>query len=756
MSCPRCNGPANEETLREFGGVCPKCLLQFSEEQDAPAFPNLEIVEMIGQGGMGVVYKARQKNLDRIVALKVLSPQLSDDPEFVERFTREAKALAQLNHPNIVAIHDSGIHDHVPYLVMEFVDGTPLRNALAGGKLTPSRALEVIPQICDALQYAHANGIVHRDIKPENILIDRQGRVKIADFGLAKLSAEQSRLTQSGFVLGTPRYMAPEQFEPAGRVDHRADIYSLGVVFYEMLTGEVPMGRFKPPSAKADVDRRLDPVVLKSLEREPADRYQSADEVKKQVTGLKNAPSLRRKPVIVRTPHPLKKAAFVIANIGGLALAAWLVLTLLRLHGLAEIFGAVGMSLLLASLVMWLLSFAIRFFTEPEISAATPSPVRSERLQIGGCLTVILIGVAFLGFLALLMWPSSAPPAIPLSPPPPAAPPDGPRYLTISMAWKTDLPEAGEPLGVIAGKYSFLAVTKKEIREFDPDTGRLVSKWTGAVDALPVLDDELMAVWGDGKLTTFQTRPNSLTQLHALDLPLDGAVSGAAITAKTVYFSMVNGGAFAAGLATGEVRWKRERLTTLPPLVGAPVVTDLNLILFGTVGHEILDRATGATRSALGGRGGTPRMIQWDQGWATLTRGTDALVFETWTKKGLKNWYTLYPNSTADVDQCSLLFVDEQLVFTTVNELHGFPRNSPFTGKWSVRCPRTVGMAAAFRSDLVAVPTVKGVLFFSTRDGQEASTSISCNADAFSVACHPHHVVVFDPGKSRLLCYQVQ
>jgi tRNA A-37 threonylcarbamoyl transferase component Bud32 len=337
VSCPRCNGPAEEQTLREFGGVCPKCLLAFSAEQDAPAFPNLEIVEMIGQGGMGVVYKARQKNLDRVVALKVLSPQLSEDPEFVERFTREAKALAQLSHPGIVAIHDSGIHDRVPYLVMEYIDGQPLRSLLASGKITPARALEFIPQICDALQYAHAHGVVHRDIKPENILIDRQGRVKIADFGLAKLSkVEETRITQSGYVMGTPRYMAPEQFQASGKVDHRADIYSLGVVFYEMLTGEVPMGRFKPPSEKADVDRRLDPVVLKSLEREPDDRWQSAGEVKENISHLEKAD-----PPPARPPMPVKRtnwaaAGCIIVLIFGAAGVLVVVLGLFLVTGSAE------------------------------------------------------------------------------------------------------------------------------------------------------------------------------------------------------------------------------------------------------------------------------------------------------------------------------------------------------------------------------------------------------------------------------------
>ena len=420
MNCPRCNAPAKEEMLREFGGVCPKCLLQFSEEQDAPAFPNLEIVEMIGQGGMGVVYKARQKNLDRLVALKVLSPHLSEDPEFVERFTREAKALAQLNHPNIVAIHDSGIHDRVPYLVMEFIDGSPLRSVLASGKLTPERALEVIPQVCDALQYAHSHGVVHRDIKPENILIDRQGRVKIADFGLAKLSVEQSRLTQSGFVMGTPRYMAPEQFEPAGRVDHRADIYSLGVVFYEMLTGEVPMGRFKPPSAKAEVDQRLDPVVLKSLEREPEDRYQSASEVKDQVAGLKTpAPPERRKPAEDKETAPLKQAASMLAIMGGVSFPSGLIMAFTGGGTTAKMMLAVSSALLIAALVVWLIGLALRHFNRPRVPEPFSEKVALERVQIRGCLLFLLIGiVGFLALLALLMWPSRAP-----SPPSSVRPP---------------------------------------------------------------------------------------------------------------------------------------------------------------------------------------------------------------------------------------------------------------------------------------------------------------------------------------------
>jgi serine/threonine protein kinase len=277
----------------------------------AARFPQLEILELLGQGGMGAVYKARQRQLNRIVALKILPAETAGDPAFAERFSREAQALAQLNHPHIVTVHDFGEAFVVPpaggttsglfYFLMEFVDGSNLRRMLESGHLSPREALAIVPQVCDALQYAHDEGVVHRDIKPENILIDKKGRVKIADFGLAKLMARsasrgsqpsssagaapvsQERLTYTNQVMGTPHYIAPEQVERPQTVDHRADIYSLGVVFYEMLTGELPLGRFAPPSQKVQVDVRLDEVVLRSLEKEPARRYQHASDVKTDV-----------------------------------------------------------------------------------------------------------------------------------------------------------------------------------------------------------------------------------------------------------------------------------------------------------------------------------------------------------------------------------------------------------------------------------------------------------------------------------------
>jgi predicted Ser/Thr protein kinase len=255
----------------------------------AANFPQLEIVELLGRGGMGAVYKARQRGLDRFVALKILPPEVGRDATFAERFEREARALARLNHPHVVTVHDIGrTADGLYYFIMEYVDGVNLRHALKAGSVAPQEALAIVGQICDALQYAHDNGVVHRDIKPENILLDRRGQVKIADFGLAKLLGNEAdaSLTHTHQVMGTLRYMAPEQMEGTHHVDHRADIYSLGVLFYELLTGELPIGRFAPPSKKVHIDVRLDEVVLRALEKEPDLRYQQVSEVKTGVEAI--------------------------------------------------------------------------------------------------------------------------------------------------------------------------------------------------------------------------------------------------------------------------------------------------------------------------------------------------------------------------------------------------------------------------------------------------------------------------------------
>ena len=265
-------------------------------EEIATIFPQFEILELIGQGGMGAVYKVRQKDLDRIVALKILPPAIGRSPEFSNRFTREAKALAKLNHPGIVTLHEFGQQDGLYFILMEFVDGVNLAQLMKTGRVSPREALAIVPQICDALQFAHDQGIVHRDIKPENILLDRLGRVKVADFGIAKVvvsageSADdsgnpppQADATIAGKVMGTPAYMAPEQIEHPSEVDHRADIYALGIVFYQMLTGELPGKELEPPSRKVSIDVRLDEVVLRALEEKPELRYQQASVLKTRV-----------------------------------------------------------------------------------------------------------------------------------------------------------------------------------------------------------------------------------------------------------------------------------------------------------------------------------------------------------------------------------------------------------------------------------------------------------------------------------------
>jgi hypothetical protein len=254
-----------------------------------PDVPGYEILGVLGRGGMGLVYRARQSRLDRLVAVKVLPAEAAKDPAFAERFTREARALARLNHPHIVTLYDFGQAGPLPYFVMEYVDGTSLRERLRQGPLPPAEAVRIAVQVCNALEEARGEGLVHRDVKPENVLLDKRGRVKVADFGVAKLlQRKEGEFTLTGpwQVMGTFHYMAPEQLADPLRVDHRADIWSLGVVLYEMLTGERPVGRFPLPSATPGVDARLDAIVLRALERDPERRFARAEEMAKELEVL--------------------------------------------------------------------------------------------------------------------------------------------------------------------------------------------------------------------------------------------------------------------------------------------------------------------------------------------------------------------------------------------------------------------------------------------------------------------------------------
>ncbi|MEZ5300011.1 MAG: serine/threonine-protein kinase [Verrucomicrobiales bacterium] len=312
--CPKC-GSAVPPTDAP-AGLCPKCLLLGAGESDgasSPAsprrfvppavedlagqIPGYEIESLIGRGGMGAVYKARQRELDRPAAIKLLPRELGDDPAFAERFRREAQVMAKLDHPNIVRIYDFGQSGggHF-YFAMEYVDGVDLQRLIRSGEVAEAQALDVVRQICEALQYAHDQGFVHRDIKPANIFINAAGQVKVGDFGIARVLGAGAGdddptllLTGSGQAIGTPNYAAPEQLS-GGAVDHRADIYSLGVMLYEMLTGEIPRGAFDPPSQKVRVDVRLDEVVIRAMRSEPERRYQRAAEVRADVESITQTP----------------------------------------------------------------------------------------------------------------------------------------------------------------------------------------------------------------------------------------------------------------------------------------------------------------------------------------------------------------------------------------------------------------------------------------------------------------------------------
>ena len=268
--------------------------------QEAPELPlpeeltnllphgNYHVESFLGQGGMGAVYKGMQVRLKRPVAIKIMRRDFGRDHDFEARFEREAQAMAKLNHPNIVSVIDYGEAgpDYL-YIVMELVDGADLMDVIRGGQMTQEMALSLLPQICDALQFAHDHGIVHRDIKPSNIMLTRNGRIKMADFGLAKrFDVESSFRTQTGTGMGTPDYAAPEQFSPNSPIDHRADIYALGVMIYQMITGQLPRGVWKPPSQRAEVAPQWDAIVSRAMQSDPCDRYQQASEVKTDVSSI--------------------------------------------------------------------------------------------------------------------------------------------------------------------------------------------------------------------------------------------------------------------------------------------------------------------------------------------------------------------------------------------------------------------------------------------------------------------------------------
>lgn len=277
------------------------------------------VEQELGRGGMAKVFKGTDEVLGRPVAIKVLAPQLADDQSYVARFRREAQAAARLNHPNLVAVYDTGEDDGVKYIVMEYVEGKTLAEYLAdGGRIMPDRAMEIAEDVCNALSVAHAAGIVHRDIKPGNIMLTPRGEVKVSDFGIARVPTTGDTVAQTVAVLGTASYLSPEQAQ-GQTVDRRSDVYSLGCVLYEMLTGQAPFVGDSPvtvaskhvldtplPPSKLnpDVSRELDAVVLKALAKNPANRYQTAEELRADLERARRNEPVIATPLLAEPPGP--------------------------------------------------------------------------------------------------------------------------------------------------------------------------------------------------------------------------------------------------------------------------------------------------------------------------------------------------------------------------------------------------------------------------------------------------------------------
>jgi serine/threonine protein kinase len=278
--------PINDDNLT--AEYSPRSFTPPTPAELAAQLPNLEVTELLGHGGMGVVYKGRQPFLDRPVAIKVIRPDFGGDESARERFLLEARALAKLKHPYIVHVFDCGKAGDLFYFVMEYVAGKNLRQLMKQNAVSERDVLDFQPQIGEALQHAHEHGVVHRDVKPENILVDSRNRVRLVDFGLAKWLGMEG-LTEGG-VSGTWGYMAPEQMNAPESVDHRADIYSTGVVCYEMLTGAKPSDERRPPSAQSKADPRFDPIVLRALEPDRERRYQQMRDMNADVIELTRTP----------------------------------------------------------------------------------------------------------------------------------------------------------------------------------------------------------------------------------------------------------------------------------------------------------------------------------------------------------------------------------------------------------------------------------------------------------------------------------
>ena len=271
----------------------------------------------LGRGGMAKVYEGTDTVLGRQVAIKLLAPQFADDDSFVQRFRREAQAAARLSNPNVVSVFDTGTDGGVHFIVMEYVEGRTLEDYLSGGgRIMPDRAIEIAEDVCGALSAAHAQGVIHRDIKPGNIMLTPAGQVKVADFGIARITTTAETVAQTAAVLGTASYLSPEQAQ-GQPVDGRSDIYSLGCVLYEMVTGRAPFLGDSPVAVASkhvleqptlpsklnrDVTPDLDAVISRALAKNPANRYQSAEEFRADLDRVRRGMPVETTPLLAPPP----------------------------------------------------------------------------------------------------------------------------------------------------------------------------------------------------------------------------------------------------------------------------------------------------------------------------------------------------------------------------------------------------------------------------------------------------------------------
>jgi serine/threonine protein kinase len=300
-----------------------------------PLFPGYEIQGLIATGGMGAVYCAVQKSLDRTVALKILPLELSQDAAFCAGFEAEAKAMARLNHPNLIGVYDFGEVNGMLYIIMEFVPGKSIFHSADGIAIDPHEVIRLVTGICHGLAHAHEHGIIHRDIKPSNILLDLNAQPKIGDFGLAR--PLDRKIEEGEEIFGTPHYTAPEVVENPHAVDHRADIFSVGVLLHELLTGKLPANDPRPASLISHCDTRFDAIIRRATQPVPAARYSSATEIANELQAIARSatahgarPTAVPRPVIPRRVYAPKKksssgmsSVFLLLLVGAAAAAAY-------------------------------------------------------------------------------------------------------------------------------------------------------------------------------------------------------------------------------------------------------------------------------------------------------------------------------------------------------------------------------------------------------------------------------------------------